>query len=330
MFKYSILAWIVTAIWSAIGLLVYRFYASTREIEYAKKVRTLEQIQKKEYNLLVYFSDQTNIPGLSRIACAIAKKHNANIIFLYIREIMENQKLKQGITDDKLGNEMLQKAQNIAMESDIPSKSILKISHRISKGIVDTAMEESCNFILIDRKKGSSFIKRYFASVVDSVVQKSTTEVAILHGEIKPGKIRNIVIPYGGNAHTQLAAEIAPALLEYFDARITLAVVFSPEMSEAEKETKLNQINELVSETGLILSVKTIVDSDVLHGILKISRGQDLMVMGGKSGDFIELLFSKSLVREITEQVHCPVLWLKEYEERESFFISLFKSKKQN
>ena len=46
------------------------------------------------------------------------------------------------------------------------------------------------------------------------------------------------------------------------------------------------------------------------------------------SGDFMELLFAKSLTREITEQVHCPVLWLKEYEERPSFWSSLFKSNK--
>ena len=52
--------------------------------------------------------------------------------------------------------------------------------------------------------------------------------------------------------------------------------------------------------------------------------------MGGESGDFIELLFAKSLTKEITEQVNCPVLWLKEYEERESFLASIFKSKKNN
>ena len=47
MFKYSILAWIVTSIWCAIGLFVYRFYAYRREIEHIRKVRTLEQIAKK-------------------------------------------------------------------------------------------------------------------------------------------------------------------------------------------------------------------------------------------------------------------------------------------
>ena len=61
---------------------------------------------------------------------------------------------------------------------------------------------------------------------------------------------------------------------------------------------------------------------------MRLSVDSDLLVMGGKTGDFIELLFSKSLVREITEQVKCPVLWLKEFEERESFFLSLFKTQK--
>lgn len=326
MFDYSISAWVVTGIWTALGLIVYKFYASNREIEYVLKVKTLEQIQKKEYNLLVYLSNHTNIASLSQIAFAIAKKHNAKIIFLYINELTEGQKLEEGIQDISRGNDFLEKAQNFAEESGFTSKSILKISHRISKGIVDTASEENCNFILTDRKKSGSFFQRYFSSVVDSVLQKSTTEVAILHGEIKSGKVKNILIPYGGNIHTQLAAEIAPALLEYFGANISLAVVFSPEMSDLDRENKISEINSMIEDVHFNVKIKTIVDSDILQGILKLSKGQDLMVMGGKSGDFLELLFSKSLVREITEQVHCPVLWLKEYEEQESFFLSLFKS----
>lgn len=328
MFNYSLTAWIVTIIWTSLGLIVYRFYASSREVEHARKVRTLEQISKKEYTLMVYISDQTDVSGLTLIACAIAKKHNASIIFLYINELQEGQKLKEGISNPA-GNELLQKAQSIADEAEIPSRAILKISHRISKGIVDTAVEENCNFILTDRKKGTNFIQRYFSSVIDTALQKSTTEVAILHGLLRSGKIKKIVIPYGGNAHTQLAAEIAPALVEFFGAKVTLAVVFNPRMPEHEREARREQINALVRDTGLEVQLKTIIDQDILHGILKLSHGHDLMLMGGKSGDFLELLFSKSLVREITEQVECPVLWLKEYEEQESFFLSLFKTQKR-
>lgn len=329
MFKYSILAWIVTIIWSGIGLLVYRFYASKREIEHIRRAHNLEQILKKEYNLLVYISDQSNINSLSLIAFSIARKHNANIIFLYVIEIREGEKLKAGIKLTALAEEKLLQAQGFSEESGFPSKSIIKISHRISKGIYDTYDEESCNFILMDRQKQSSFFERFFSSVIDSVLQKSVTEVAILHGEIKTSEIKKILIPYNGDIHTQLAAEIAPALTEFFKAEIRFAVVFSPGTTMAEQQIKINQINLLLEENKFSAKIVTIVDSDILQGILKLSADNDLVVMGGKTGDFIELLFSKSLVREITEQVNCPVLWLKEFEERESFFLSLFKTHKK-
>jgi hypothetical protein len=51
--------------------------------------------------------------------------------------------------------------------------------------------------------------------------------------------------------------------------------------------------------------------------------------MGGKTGDFLELLLGRSLAQEITEQSRCPVLWVKEYEERKPLWKLLLKSPKQ-
>jgi hypothetical protein len=39
----------------------------------------------------------------------------------------------------------------------------------------------------------------------------------------------------------------------------------------------------------------------------------------------LELLLRRSLIQEITEETECPVLWIKEYEEKESFWVSLLK-----
>ena len=328
MFKYSILAWIVTLIWSSMGLLVYRFYASGREVEHIRKVHTLEQITKKEYTILVYLSDNSNLSSITQVAFAIAKKYNARLIFLYIVELSEGEKLKGGIKKTDKADELMQDAQELAEKSGVPSKSIIKISHRISRGIFDTYIEENCNFIIMDREKRSNFFERYFSSVIDSVLQKSTTEVAILHGKIRPGKIRNIIIPYSGDIHTQLAAEIAPALKDYFGAEIKFGIVFSPDTGLVEQQEKIDQVNAVLTENNILAKVETAVDVDLLQGIIKLSMNSDLMVMGGKTGDFLELLFAKSLVREITERADCPVLWIKEYEERESFFISLFKNTK--
>jgi hypothetical protein len=62
-----------------------------------------------------------------------------------------------------------------------------------------------------------------------------------------------------------------------------------------------------------------------LKGILKQGRDADLVLMAGRTGDFLELLFVKTVSQEITEQVKCPVLWVKEYQEPKSFWTSLLK-----
>ena len=329
MLNYSITAWIVTIIWVTIGLLVYRFYASGREIEHVRKVSTLDRISKKDYTILVCLSLSDNIKSLSDIAFAIARHHHARVIFLHVIELSEKEKLHTELPDTASVKEILEKAQTLAEEAAIPSRSIIKISHRISGGIVDAALELDCNFIVTGRKKTGNFSSRFFSSVIDNILQKTTNEVAIMHGDIKPGKVRKIVIPYSGDVHTRLAVEISPALKEYFNAKVTIATVFRPENSAIERQNIINNINMILEENGLSAQIESVTNSDILHGILKLSRDADLFVMGGQSGDFIELLFARSLAREITERVNCPVLWLKEYVETEPFLLSLFKSPKK-
>jgi basic amino acid/polyamine antiporter, APA family len=329
MLNYSLSAWIVTIIWIMIGLFVYRFYAANREIEHVRKVSSLERISKKDYTILVCLSETDNISSMASIAIAIAKKHNAKVIFLHIIEITEGKKLRIELNNTSPAKELMDIAQNISEVAGIQSKSIIKISHRISIGIVDTAVEEGCNFILTGRNKNNHLASRFFSSAIDIVLQKTTNEVAILHGEIVPSEIKNILIPYSGDIHTRLAIELSPALMEFFHAKITVAVVFSPETSQTNIQKVIENINEVLAENRISASIATITDTDILSGLRKLSRNANLLVMGGKSGDFIELIFASSLAREITEQVNCPVLWLKEYEERESFILSLFKSQKK-
>jgi nucleotide-binding universal stress UspA family protein len=328
MLDYSLLAWMITLIWLALGLLVYKFYSSDREIKFLRKTNILDQIAKKQYTILVCFSDSDKVKSLSSIAFAMANKYDARLIFLHVIELDEDIKLQEGFRNADPSNLKLQEASAMADELGIESKSIIKISHRISQGIVDTVLEENCNFILTGRNKKSNLSARIFTSVIDRVLQKATNEVAILHGEIKAEQIKTIFIPFGGDIHTELAIEIAPALVQFYNANIVVGIVFSPEAGAEKRILKTEQVEKLLLDNSLSAEIKTITDTDIVHGILKLATGSDLMVMGGKSDDFIEVLFGKSLVREVTENVKCPVLWLKEYEERTTFVSSLFKSSK--
>ncbi|MCX6233934.1 MAG: amino acid permease [Bacteroidetes bacterium] len=324
MFNYSLIAWIVAGIWITIGFVVYRFYAAHREVEHIRKVNILDRILKKEYSILVCLSSQKTLNSLTTIAFAFAKKYDAKIIFLYVIELPEGVRLSPDQTELEPAKKLLNEAERMAEEAGIFAKSVIKISHRISQGILDTAVEENCNFILTGRKKKTSVPEQIFSLVLDTVLQKSTNEVAVIHGSIIPGNIRNILIPFNDDAHTRLALEMAPALVDYFNARLTIAIVFSPKTTAAERQKKIDRINELIRENKLQAQIDVITDEDILNGILIAAQHTDLLVMGGRTGVFIELFFVNSLIRDITEQVPCPVLWLKEYEKKRSFMSSLF------
>jgi amino acid transporter/nucleotide-binding universal stress UspA family protein len=328
MLNYSPAAWAVAAIWIVAGLGVYRGYASKKEVEHVKKVEALERIERKEYRILVCLSNQKSAKNLTHLAVAVAKKHNAEILFLHVIEVREGQPLWAGVREASHARSLLEEAVSLAEKSEVPAYSLVQVSHRISQGIVETAAMEQCNFILIKRRKQPAFLERVFSSLIDAVLQKSPSEVAVLHGEL-PEKVENILIPFGASIHTRLAVEIAPAITEYFNAKLNVVVVFDPDIPTSQREERIAQMKKTILENVPSAAFKVLFEKDVLKAILDESKKMDLVLMAGRRGDFLELLLAKSLSQEITEQVKCPVLWLKEYEERGSFWIDFLKPSKK-
>jgi amino acid transporter/nucleotide-binding universal stress UspA family protein len=330
MFAYSPTAWIVTAVWISVGLFVYKFYAAHREVEHVRKVRSLERLERKEYRILLPLANINNVTSLTHIACAVAKKSNAQILLLHVTEVREGNPLVSELTDIQRAKPLFDRAAEITLKEGVPTRSIMNVSHRISQGIISTAEEEECNFIILGRAKNPDFFERFFSSIIDSVIQKFPGEVAVMHGNIEKEKIKKILLPFTIDAHAMLATEIAPALSEYFNAEIKILLVYEPETPASEQKKREDKISELLKENSINAEIKILRNTDILKGIVDESKNADLILMGGKTGDFLELLFGKSLAQDITEQAACPVLWVKEYEEREPFWKLLLKSPKES
>ncbi len=323
MFTYSLKAWIVTAGWIGAGMLVYNFYAKSREVEHIRTTKVLEQLEKKEYKILVCVSKRGLMPGLGPMAWAMARKHSAEVLFLSVVEVEENQPLLAGIEETVEARKLVEGACESALAQGIRARPIVRVAHRISEGIVETAREENCNFIIIGRQKHPSFFERFFSSLIDTVIQESPSEVAVLHGPLRAERVRSILIPFGQDVHTRLAVETALAFQAFYQCSIRIAVVFEPETPYTERGEKLEGIRKLIEENSLRADVTPIRDTEVLRAILREARSADLLLMGARTGDFLQLMFGKSLSREITEAAACPVLWIKEFEERPSFWSLL-------
>jgi len=329
MFNYSPIAWVVTVVWVLCGLFVYRSYASKREIEHVRKIKCLDRLECKDYRILVPLANERSVESLVRIAEAIARKHSGEILFLHVNEIRAGSPLIAGAGETARANSLFEKAQSFLGDSDIRTKSLFNVSHRISQGILHSAVEEECNFIVVGREKNPDFMERVFSSIIDSVIVKAPCEVAVLHGRMPTDEIKTILIPFGRDIHTLLATEVAPAFVDYFNCRIRIVLVFEPDVTTQEKEEREKAVRDLMAQNSLQADLKILHDVDILQGILAESRDVDLILMGGRSGDFLELFLGRSLAQEITEQSPCPVLWVKEYEERQPFWKLLLKPLKK-
>jgi nucleotide-binding universal stress UspA family protein len=161
--------------------------------------------------------------------------------------------------------------------------------------------------------------------VIDSVIQESPCEVAVLHGRLPSRRVKDILIPFAHDIHTRLAVEITPALAEFFRCKVRIGVVDEPESRPESLEERMAKIRKLLAANSLQASISVVRNRGILQGLLQLSRTADLMVMAGRTGDFLELLLRRSLAQEITEEVSCPVLWVKEFEERPPLWTSLFR-----
>ncbi len=330
MFNYSPTAWIVTAVWVTLGLFTYKTYASKREVEHVRKVKSLEKLERKEYKVLVPLANRKTVESLTHIAKALAEKNKAKIIFLHVNEVKEGSPLVAESGETERAKPLFEIAERVIGDSNLHARSYITVSHRISEGIVHTAEEESCNFIIVGREKNPDFLERFFSSIIDSVIQKFPGEVAVLHGSFKKEDIHTILIPFSIDVHAILAAEVAPAFIDYFNCKIKILLVYEPDTSVKDREMREEKVKEIITENNIDAEVMILPDNDILNGILAESQKADLILMGGRSGDFIELLFGRSLAQEITEQSACPVIWVKEYEERESFWKLLLKPIKKD
>lgn len=157
-------------------------WASHREIEHIRKVRTLEKLELKQYRVLLPLSNVESVIGLTHIAVAIAKKSKAEILFLHVDEVREKSPLVAEISDHVRIKPLFDPANEVAANENVAARSILNVSYRISQGIVNTAEEQECNFILVGRRKHPDFFERFFSSIIESVIRKFPGEVAVLHG----------------------------------------------------------------------------------------------------------------------------------------------------
>lgn len=319
---YSPSAWITIILWIGSGLLIFKLYSSKKEKRAIDFARHLTKIKKMEYRILTAISNPSTSTSIIRAAIPIARKYRGEIVGLSVAEVPDGQPLLMGMDQINELQPMLEKALEPAKKEEIPVKSIIKYAHRISYGIVDTAREEECNFILVGRGRNLNFIERVFSSVVDCIIQQAPVEVGIIVGDM-PDKVDTILLPYTDQAHTHLARRLLPAFCEFYGAKVKVVRVVSPALTQNEKEAvKIRLLTSFQSEP-YEASVEVLSSSGIVAGLAKASRGCQLIIMGGDEINLFEQLVAPPIPYRLADQTKKPMIIVRKYREEDNGTDSL-------
>ena len=312
-FEYP-LAWAAAGGWVILGVAFYYGYSRTREKAFAERVQWMERIERKEYKVLVAVSNPKKMASLMEAAIVIARQHAGEIVVVVVAEVPEGQSLMRGRTQARQLEPILDRAVAFATERGIAARGVLKIAHRVSEGILGTAREEECNFLLLGRPVAFSVLERLVASIVERVIQDAPHQVGVVYGDIVPAKIRRIVVPVTKGANSRLAAELAPGFAAEFDTGVRALTVIPTYASGIEAEGMEASARKTLEDAGSDAGLEVLRRREVGPGLVGAVGRDEFVLIGAASTDPVAALLAETLPGLIAKQGRGPMMVVRDVE----------------
>ena len=305
----------------AFGGLVYLAYAkgAKRTLERERVIKYLMAKQaRKEYKILVPIANPETMKSLVTVAAAIAKKFDGEILLLSVVEVPYYVPLERGVARTGDFRPQLMLAEKICEREGVTDvKRMIKISHRLSHGILETAQEENCNFIVMGRVSKRTLGDRLLATVLDAVLENAPCDVAVVRpGDEDLADVERILVAVSGSANARLAAELAPAFADRFDAKLRVITVSgATDEFGLPRYSASNILDDVLCDVECRRGFEreVVFAEDVTEAVISEITPGDLIVMGARKGGAWEQLLFKSIPEEVYERVNNTVVIIKKY-----------------
>jgi amino acid transporter/nucleotide-binding universal stress UspA family protein len=323
-FQYP-LAWLAAGGWIVLGGIFYYGYSRQRETAFIARQEWMERIERQEYRVLVALSSPRTVTSLMEAALAIATKHNGEIVALTIVEVPEGEPLSTLRPLDPEVGEVLEAAVEYARERGVATRPVVKIARRISHGLVQTAREEECNFLVIGQPNRQSFLERIVSTIVERVLQNAPCQVGVVYGNITRDAVREIVLPVTKGRNSELAAQLAPAFTDWFQVDARALTVVGRDTSEADGDQLIEQARETLRAAELDQELEVLRRRDPARGLLRSIKAGQLVLIGAPSVGPVVPLLGDTIPALIARRGRNPVIVVREVEQRwESRFERAF------
>jgi nucleotide-binding universal stress UspA family protein len=284
------------------------------------------EMARKDYRVLVVPFRQVHIRPLMRIACSLAKNYEGEVTALSVVEAPPKVPLYRYTGGVQEARTMLRLGENIADEHKVEFSRLIKVSHRLSYGILETAREEKSNFILLGPmgEGEGGFMEQFQEIVLLNVLEHAPCNVGIYHGELL-ADVKRLVLAVEDTPSCRLAVNISPALAEELKSSVAILRVIPESAPKGEEQRITTWMEEVTKDLPFRLPVEKIVirSKEAAKSIIEQVRETDLLLMGAsRHAGRITSLFGPDTTEEVMKSVCVPSILLKRYQQQKSSRLS--------
>jgi amino acid transporter/nucleotide-binding universal stress UspA family protein len=329
------LAWVLAAGWIVVGIGIY-LVAFSRRVTIADVPKVIESpellgLKKiKNYKVLLPLANPERIESLVDMAGKISNISQGEVMAL---SIIDLPNITTYTEVDELLKEpqyVLNKAQQLALNRKITFSSLLKIGRSTAPEIVQVALENRCNLILMGYKKDEDPLEN---SVIHHVIAHQPCDIAILKSDRGYlGTFERILVPIGGkDVNDSLKVRFVHGIYRSSGCKVTLMTVIPVGAVRIQRKRAYESLQR-AAKIYNIPSAELLMEESVqvATAIISQSKERDLLILGLREEPWLQSFFFGTIAQQVAGQVTCPKLLVKQRSgERSGFKYLLRVGKKQ-
>lgn len=258
--------------------------------------------------ILIPLTDPAHAPPYIKLGTALLAPEG-KILALSVVRVPEESSLSEGAEDAPGYRALLEELAAKFPDERVELKTLVRVSHRLSEGIAETAREEGCDLLLLPWKGYTASEDRLFGATIDRILEKPPCAIMIARAD-DLSSCRSILLPVRGGPYAEYALEIVEWLARALGAEVTVLhcrpVVSGPPGDDKAYRSFLRKLR-LHPRVRRLLTVH----GDPHDAIIEEAKRHDLVLVG--AGGMMEPAgsFLGPLVDRLATEMQKPLLIVK-------------------
>ncbi|MCB9266579.1 MAG: amino acid permease [Lewinellaceae bacterium] len=274
--------------------------------------------KKSRFRLLVPIANPQTIRRLVRLASAIAKEKQGEILLLRVLTVPEQLPPTQ-FDEAKLEEEraVLREARKACEEFGVPSHGVVRVGHKVARAILETSTDWNCDLIILGWKGHSRSRERILGNITDAIVKFADTDIMLVKF-VGNAPINHILLPTAGGEHAQWAEQYCATIARAVDGSVTVCRVVPEDESrtdsEIHKERLKPAVERIFEEGGFTIKSKVIRNDSIADGIIEAAEGYDAIMVGATRQSIYPQILFGNIPEKIAMGANKTVIMVKHHD----------------